>query len=350
MSEARLFVLPTSRPRLVKERPLNIDMVSEHASPLAAIGAGGQNVHVAALADRAGPARSRGHRPHPPRRCRAADSVPYACGVTVEHVRAGPARPIAEGRAAAVHAEFAARLRRRWAGRPPDIVHAHFWLSGLAALGGIGTWTFRSYRRFTAWAASSGDTRRTPTRARPNGSGSRRSSAGRRRRSSPPAPTRSGSWARTGSRPSRCRWSRAASTSSVSGPADRPPRAVTGRASLTIGRSSPATPSRPSSRRCATCRTRSSSWSAAPAVPSSDATPRCSGCGGWRWRGGSPSGCCSPEGVRHEDLPALIRSADAVVSVPWYEPSGIATIEAMACGVPVVVSAVGGHLTRSWTE
>jgi D-inositol-3-phosphate glycosyltransferase len=48
--------------------------------------------------------------------------------------------------------------------------------------------------------------------------------------------------------------------------------------------------------------------------------------------------------VRHEHLPTLIRSADAVVSVPWYEPFGIATVEAMACGVPVVVSAVGGHL------
>jgi glycosyltransferase involved in cell wall biosynthesis len=43
-------------------------------------------------------------------------------------------------------------------------------------------------------------------------------------------------------------------------------------------------------------------------------------------------------------MPALIRSADVVVSVPWYEPFGITAIEAMACGVPVVVSAVGGHL------
>ncbi|MEX2413947.1 MAG: glycosyltransferase, partial [Thermoleophilaceae bacterium] len=45
-----------------------------------------------------------------------------------------------------------------------------------------------------------------------------------------------------------------------------------------------------------------------------------------------------------EEIPALIRSADALVSVPWYEPFGIVPVEAMACGVPVVASAVGGMI------
>ena len=46
--------------------------------------------------------------------------------------------------------------------------------------------------------------------------------------------------------------------------------------------------------------------------------------------------------VPHEDMPALLRSADAVVCTPWYDPFGTVALEAMACGVPVVAAAVGG--------
>jgi glycosyltransferase involved in cell wall biosynthesis len=49
-------------------------------------------------------------------------------------------------------------------------------------------------------------------------------------------------------------------------------------------------------------------------------------------------------GVPRADVAALLRSADLVACVPWYEPFGIVPLEAMACGTPVVGSAVGGLL------
>jgi len=45
--------------------------------------------------------------------------------------------------------------------------------------------------------------------------------------------------------------------------------------------------------------------------------------------------------VAAEELPPLVRSADVVACSPVQEPSGTAALAAMACGVPVVASAVG---------
>jgi glycosyltransferase involved in cell wall biosynthesis len=42
------------------------------------------------------------------------------------------------------------------------------------------------------------------------------------------------------------------------------------------------------------------------------------------------------------DMPLWYRSADVVAATPWYEPFGLTPLEAMACGVPVVGTAVGG--------
>jgi D-inositol-3-phosphate glycosyltransferase len=46
--------------------------------------------------------------------------------------------------------------------------------------------------------------------------------------------------------------------------------------------------------------------------------------------------------VARDGVPDLIRSADVVACCPWYEPFGLVAVEAMACGVPVVASNVGG--------
>src|ERR1700712_5088463 len=116
---------------------LRIDLVSEPASPLAAIGgvdAGGQNVHVAALA--AGLAR-RGHEVTVHTR-RDDSSLPERVvlqdGYEVVHGAAGPPRALPKDELLQHMPEFARALRAGWAVRPPDLVHAHFWMSGLACV------------------------------------------------------------------------------------------------------------------------------------------------------------------------------------------------------------------------
>jgi glycosyltransferase involved in cell wall biosynthesis len=48
--------------------------------------------------------------------------------------------------------------------------------------------------------------------------------------------------------------------------------------------------------------------------------------------------------MAHAAMPALLRSADIVVSTCQYEPSGMTSLRAMACGTPVIAPAIGGHL------
>ncbi len=55
-------------------------------------------------------------------------------GVTVEHIPAGPAAQLAHDKRLAHLAAFSDQLAQRWQRQTPDVVHAHFWTSGLAAL------------------------------------------------------------------------------------------------------------------------------------------------------------------------------------------------------------------------
>lgn len=115
---------------------MKISMVSEHANPLAVLGevdAGGQNVHVAELSS----ALSRqGHevtvytRRDDPRQ---PERVVAQGGYEVVHVPAGPREHLPKDTLLPHMAEFGRFLAAEWRREQPDVVHAHFWMSGLAS-------------------------------------------------------------------------------------------------------------------------------------------------------------------------------------------------------------------------
>jgi glycosyltransferase involved in cell wall biosynthesis len=64
------------------------------------------------------------------------DSAIVAPGVTVEHVTAGPLAPLEPDKLTVHLPEFSRYLAQRWRRNRPDIVHAYSWTMGLAALAG----------------------------------------------------------------------------------------------------------------------------------------------------------------------------------------------------------------------
>ena len=48
--------------------------------------------------------------------------------------------------------------------------------------------------------------------------------------------------------------------------------------------------------------------------------------------------------IDRTDMPGLLRSADLVLSTCSYDPSGVTSLEAMACGRPVLAPPTGGHM------
>jgi D-inositol-3-phosphate glycosyltransferase len=116
---------------------MRISMVSEQASPLAtdeADSSGGCGDQVARLADllaRAGHSVSvytRRTDPSLPERSRTDQ------GYEVVHVPAGPATPLGRGELYPYLGDFSRFLARDWGSTPPDLAHAHFWTSGLATV------------------------------------------------------------------------------------------------------------------------------------------------------------------------------------------------------------------------
>jgi glycosyltransferase involved in cell wall biosynthesis/phosphoheptose isomerase len=327
---------------------VRVALVSEHASPLGTLGgadAGGQNVHVAALAVEMG-RRGADVTVHTRRDDPALPEwVRMAPRVSVHHIDAGPPEAIPKDELFPYMDAFADRLRESWRRRPPDVVHAHFWMSGYAALRAAPPLGIPVAQTFHALGV---------VKRRYQGD-------------------------RDTSPPERLEIERDIVT--------RVPQVIAACADevfelMRIGASSgrltvipsgvdlnmfrpdgPAEPRQPGRRRLV-CVGRlverkglGNAISALEHVPDTELVIA----------GGPAQEHLDeePEAQRllaiardagvidrvqlrgrlvREAVPPLLRSAHALVSVPWYEPFGIAPLEAMACGVPVVASAVGGMI------
>ncbi|GAA3763832.1 glycosyltransferase involved in cell wall biosynthesis [Spinactinospora alkalitolerans] len=327
---------------------MKIAMISEHASPLATLGgadAGGQNVHVAELARACG---ADGHdvvvytrrtdETQP-------DVVAFAPGVRVRHVAAGPPREIPKDDLPRHMPEFGDLLAEEWARERPDIAHSHFWMSGMATLRAARETGVPVVHTFHALGS---------VKRRHQGSQDT-SPAGRIEAELSVAHEVAMVIATSSDERQELRsWRVAPEAISVvpcgvdltrftpEGPAA--PRGGERLRVLSLGRLVERKGVDTVVRALASVPTAELVIAGGPAPEGLDDDPevarlrRIAAVEGVADRVRF-TGC-----VAREDVPALLRSADVAVNVPWYEPFGMATVEAMACGVPVIASHVGGHL------
>ncbi|MEA2360823.1 MAG: hypothetical protein QOI62_4083 [Solirubrobacteraceae bacterium] len=327
---------------------MRIAMISEHASPLAALGgvdAGGQNVHVAALAEavaRRGAevvVHTRRDDPSLPER------VEMAPGVVVHHVDAGPPEALPKDELLVHMPAFAEELVRAWRRDPPDVVHAHFWMSAHAALLATRDAPVPVVQTFHALGVVKrryqGDKDTSPEER----------------------------FAIERDIVRRADEIIATCTDEVFellrlGASRHKLTVVPCGVDLALFDPRGPRERRPDGRRRLLCVGRlverkgiGNVIEALTELPGTDLVVA----------GGPPRAQLDADAevqrlravaercgvsdrvelrgrVERPDLPALLRSADVVVSAPWYEPFGIVPLEAMACGVPVVASAVGGMI------
>jgi glycosyltransferase involved in cell wall biosynthesis len=324
---------------------MRIDLVSEHASPLAAIGgvdAGGQNVHVAALA--AGLAR-RGHEVTVHTR-RDDESLPDRVGTPdgydVVHVPAGPPRALPKDDLLPHMPAFARELRARWASAPPDVVHAHFWMSGLACVAAAADLPMPVLQTFHALGSVK---RRHQGAADTSPAGRIDLERGLCRDVDHVVATCSDEvfeLRRLGLPSDRVTVVPCGVDTAVFTPrgptaprSGRPRLLVLGRLVERKGQDDAVRALRavPDAELVVV---------GGPAPAEVDADPEVQRLRAIAAEAGVADRLVFAGSVSRADVPAWVRSADVVLAVPWYEPFGITPLEAMACGRPVVATAVGG--------
>lgn len=334
---------------------MKISMVSEHASPLAALGgvdAGGQNVHVAALSEALA---RRGHSvtvytrkdaPGLPPRVKAGPRL------EVVHVAAGPARHIPKDELLPFMGELADGIASDWGQRQPDVVHGHFWMSGLAALDAVGlaeagdripvVQTFHALGTVKRRHQGAGDTSPRERRWLEPAVGR---AAHRIIATCPDEVFELKAMGIDTSKMSIAPCGVDLALFSADGHADPRPRR---HRILSVGRLVPRKGVDLLIRALPLLRAAGFDdvellivgGGAEPGVLDSD--PEVRRLMGLAAELGIADRVTLQGQVPRAAMPGIFRSADAVVCAPWYEPFGIVPLEAMACGVPVIAAAVGG--------
>lgn len=327
---------------------MRIAMISEHASPLAVLGgedAGGQNTHVAELSAALSAA---GHEVRVYTRRDSVDlpvTVRSVDGFEVVHVPAGPAEPVAKDALLPHMKEFSRWLVDRWrvGDWVPEVVHAHFWMSGLAAITAgrrTGVPIVQTYHALgTVKRRHQGAQDTSPARRlgyeRALGRAVDRVIAQsqdevrelvqmgvpRSRMTVIPSGVNLSTFAPLGPAAERDR--------------TRPRLLTVGRLVERKGfqeviRAMPLVPDA----ECVVV--------GGPPIGLLDADPHACRLQELAESSGVADRVRLVGAVPREEMGRWYRSADVLVAAPWYEPFGLTPLEAMACGVPVIGTAVGG--------
>ncbi len=337
---------------------MRISMVSEHASPLATLGgvdAGGQNVHVAALSTALA---RRGHEVTVYTRRDDAtldERVPLAPGVEVVHVEAGPATHVPKDELLPYMGELANGILEHWrrSRSTPHIVHSHFWMSGLAALDAA-----RRFEAATGRTIPVVHTFHALGIVKRRHQGADDTSPAEREWLEPRVGREADGIIATCSDEAFELKALGVASARISvvpcgvdldhftpdGPAEE--RGLRRRI-MTVGRLVPRKGVDLAIRALAELAAEGHADVELVVVggasgPDAERDPERERLRALAAELGVDDRVLLRGQVSQADMPAVLRSADAVVCTPWYEPFGIVPLEAMACGVPVVAAAVGG--------